>query len=151
MVPMSHSEEKNAKSELQERNLAVRSKIWLELDGKPFLGQGRVEALQAIERHGSVIEASRELNLSYRRVRGAIREMEQSIGQKLVITKRGGEEGGGASITPLARELLGCYADLQKGVRESIDINFQEIFSRFFTTDGQFLPFDLQSHYTDLT
>lgn len=132
-------------SNFQEKNLVVRSKIWLELKGKPFLGQGRVDLLLAIDRRGSVIEASRELNIPYRRVRGVIREMEDGIGQKMVITKRGGEEGGSAYITDLARELLHCFVSLQEGIRESVDGNFQRSFGRFFDTDGQLLPIGISS------
>ena len=38
--------------------LQVRSKIWLEVDGAPFLGDGRYRLLRAIERHGSINAAA---------------------------------------------------------------------------------------------
>ncbi|PLX82114.1 MAG: ModE family transcriptional regulator, partial [Desulfuromonas sp.] len=46
----------------------VRSKIWLKVDGKPFLGDGRYRILSAIHRYGSINAASRELGMSYRKV-----------------------------------------------------------------------------------
>ena len=49
-------------------NLRIRSKIWLEVDGKPFLGDGRHRLLWAVQRNGSINAAARELEMSYRKV-----------------------------------------------------------------------------------
>ena len=38
--------------------LQVRSHIWLEVDGAPFLGVGRYRLLRAVERHGSINAAA---------------------------------------------------------------------------------------------
>ena len=88
------------------RELAVRSKVWLELDGKPFFGEGRYSILKAIDRYGSITRAAEETGVSYRRIRGAIYSMERTIGMELVTRSRGGKEGGSAVITEAARELM---------------------------------------------
>lgn len=106
----------------------VRSKVWLEVDGKPFMGEGRAAVLQAIDHHGSILRAAQETEVSYRRIRGAIREMECALGHPLVCTRRGGKNGGGAVLTDLACELLNRFGMQQKGIKEAVDRRFIGIF-----------------------
>ena len=47
-------------SQTEPKTWGVRSKIWLEIEGKPIMGEGRKEILEAIEQHGSIMQASRE-------------------------------------------------------------------------------------------
>jgi len=113
---------------LAEQNLAVRSKVWLELNGKPFFGEGRFNILQSIDRYGSISRASEETGVSYRKIRGAIYLMEKTIGMKLVIRYRGGAVGGGAAITETARELMCLFEKQEKGIRESVDELYKKTF-----------------------
>jgi molybdate transport system regulatory protein len=112
----------------RQKKWKARSKVWLELDGKPFMGEGRLSVLQAIDRNGSILAASKETKISYRRIRGAIRDMENAIGHPIVITCRGGKEGGGAMITDLARDLISRFERQQEGIRETVDELCQHIF-----------------------
>ncbi|WDP92273.1 MAG: LysR family transcriptional regulator [Desulfobacter sp.] len=93
----------------------IRLKVWLEIDGHPVIGEGRLAMLAAIDEKGSIIDAARQLDISYRRIRGAISDMEASMGTCLVKTHRGGVQGGGAKLTPHARALVQKY---MKVVRE---------------------------------
>ncbi len=96
----------------------VRLKVWLEIDGHPVIGEGRLAMLTAIDENGSIIEAARTLGISYRKIRGAISDMERSVGNSLVKTHRGGGHGGGASLTPHARELVENYLKVFRKFRE---------------------------------
>jgi molybdate transport system regulatory protein len=115
--------------ELKEKNLTVRSKIWLELDGKPFMGEGRLAILQAIGQQGSMLEAAKVTQISYRRIRGAVQDMEKSLGRVLVIVSRGGKGGGGAVITDLAKNIMNLFTKQQAGIHETVDAVFQRIFN----------------------
>lgn len=111
--------------------LVVRSKVWLELDGTPFIGEGRLALLRAIDRFGSLMKASQETQISYRRVRGIIREMEVHIDRPLVITNRGGNNGGGAVLTTAARDLIKRFERQQSGIRDGVDNTFKRVFDGF--------------------
>lgn len=50
------------------RRWTLRSKAWLELDGSPFMGEGRLAMLEAIHRCGSMIRAADETGIPYRRI-----------------------------------------------------------------------------------
>lgn len=110
------------------KHWALKSKVWLEVEGVPIMGQGRMAMLQAIERHGSILQASRATGVSYRRMRGAIREMEEAVGKVLVQSFRGGEEGGGASLTPAAHDLMDRYKKVVNGFQEVMDVRFEHVF-----------------------
>lgn len=117
--------------DLENKRLKVRSKIWLELDGVPFMGEGRLTILRAIDRYGSMSRASQNTNIAYRRLRGIIREMEAHLGRALVIVNRGGREGGGATITDSARDLIHRFERFQVGIQESVNGVFEREFKEF--------------------
>ena len=111
-----------------EKRWGLKSKVWFELEGHPVIGQGRLAMLQAIDRYGSILHASQETGISYRKMRGAIRDMETAIGRSLVQARRGGEAGGGAELTRFAHDLL-CFfdkfsADLQKEADDRFKVLF---------------------------
>lgn len=56
----------------------MRSKVWLELNGQPFLGDGRYRLLTSVERTGSINSAAKELGLSYRKAWSQLQVMEKS-------------------------------------------------------------------------
>ena len=111
-----------------EGNCSVRSKLWLEVDGEPIMGRGRLEILQAIDRRGSILGAAGDTGISYRKIWGAIRDMERSIGYPLVIKSRGGNQGGGARLTESARDLMERFEQLKDGIEEAVDSKFQALF-----------------------
>ena len=109
----------------------IRSKLWLEIEGHPIIGEGRLAMLEAIHRQRSMLEASRETGISYRRMRGAIRDMERVIGCALVATYRGGTAGGRSELTPTALALLNAFKALTAGFRFEADVRFQKFFETF--------------------
>lgn len=106
----------------------LRSKVWLEIEGNPVMGEGRMAMLQAIDRHGSIINASRETGISYRRIRGAIRDMEKVTGRPLVNAYRGGGDGGGAELTAEAHALIDSFRKFADGLQQEADARFQRNF-----------------------
>ena len=106
----------------------MRSKVWLEAQGRPVLGPGRRELLQAIEEQGSISRAARLLNLTYRKAWGQIKAMEVQLGLPLVSKQTGGQGGGGAHLTGEARDLLSRYARLAHGLEEEVNEKFRRIF-----------------------
>ena len=106
----------------------VRSKVWLEAQGRPVLGPGRLELLQHIDEEGSISRAARLLKITYRKAWGQIKAMEEQLDLDLVEKQTGGAGGGGARLTPEARELLSKYFRLAQGIEEEVDRRFREIF-----------------------
>jgi molybdate transport system regulatory protein len=108
--------------------MQIRSKLWIEVGGKPVFGRGRRFLLEAIDRYGSINRAAKEIHISYRKAWGYIKAMEERLGMKLIERQTGGKNGGGAVLTPEARSFLGRYEALEKGIKELVDERFHEVF-----------------------
>jgi molybdate transport system regulatory protein len=108
--------------------MEIKSKLWIESEGKPVFGRGRGFLLEAIDKHGSINQAAKEINISYRKAWGYIKAMEERLGFKLIERQTGGENGGGAILTEGAREFLKKYEMLERGIQELVDERFNEIF-----------------------
>ncbi|MDA8082712.1 MAG: winged helix-turn-helix domain-containing protein [Nitrospiraceae bacterium] len=108
--------------------MEIKSKLWIESEGKPVFGRGRRFLLEAIDRHGSINQAAKEINISYRKAWGYIKAMEERLGFKLVERQTGGKNGGGATLTREAEKFLKKYEALEMGIRELVDERFRKIF-----------------------
>ncbi len=107
----------------------IKSKFWIEENGKPVFGSGRKILLETIDRCGSINRAAHELNMSYRKAWGAVRAMEERLGVKLVERRTGGRDGGGAVLTRDARTFIMQFEDLEKGLQQFVDARFKKIFT----------------------
>jgi len=108
--------------------LNIKSKIWIEAGGEPVFGRGRRFLLEAIDTHGSINQAAKEVDISFRKAWGHIKAMEERLGVKLVERQAGGRNGGGAALTDDARAFLKKYEALEKDIQEIVDKRFSMIF-----------------------
>ena len=108
--------------------MEIKSKIWIESEGKPVFGRGRRFLLKAIDKYGSINQAAKEINISYRKAWGYIKAMEERLGFKLIERQTGGKNGGGATLTVEAKKFLTKYEELEMGIREIVDVKFGRIF-----------------------
>ena len=109
-------------------DMQIRSKLWLEIEGEPVFGRGRRFLLEAIDAYGSINQASKSINISYRKAWSYIKLMEERLGIKLVERRAGGRNGGGASLTREAREFLENFKALEQGIKDIVDERFGNIF-----------------------
>jgi len=106
------------------RRLEPRTKVWLQQDGEPVFGDGKLVWLEAIEAGGSLKAAAAELGMSYRGLWGRLREMERRLGYRLVRRRAGGAGGGGAELTAEARDLMRRYRRFRQGINRHVDRRF---------------------------
>jgi molybdate transport system regulatory protein len=111
-----------------ETSLRVKSKVWIEIGGRPFFGEGRRDLLACIDREGSISRAAKLVGISYKKAWSYIKSMEERWGKQLVRKQVGGKGGGGALLTDEGRGLIARYDRLLAGTQESIDQNFRSIF-----------------------
>ena len=111
-------------------SVKIKSKFWIEVDGKPVFGSGKRCLLEAIEKNGSINQAAKEINISYRRAWSYLNTMEERLGMKLIERQTGGKNGGGAALTENARTLLKQYKNLESGLQKIVDGKFRKIFHK---------------------
>lgn len=106
----------------------VHAKVWLERDGATVFGGGRTALLRRIQDTGSINKAAAELQMSYRRALGRIRQMEEGLGYALVERRTGGRDGGGSKLTPAARELLDRFEAVEAELDAYVAKRFASVF-----------------------
>ena len=94
--------------------MEVKGNLWIEGPGGLMLGKGRAALLQKIAATGSIAEAARLMQLSYRRAWAMVKAMNEAVEQPLVIKTVGGKKGGGAQLTPAGRELVKSFQQVQQ-------------------------------------
>ena len=108
--------------------IKIKSKFWIEVDGKPVFGSGKRCLLEAIEKYGSINQAAKEIRISYRTAWSHLNAMEQRLGIKLIDRQTGGKNGGGTVLTEQARTLLRQYKNLENGMHKIVDARFRKLF-----------------------
>lgn len=77
----------------------LKGRIWIEGRDGTFLGFGRVALLEKIKEYGSISEAAKSMNMSYRHAWELIDSINRQAKSPLVETSTGGKGGGGARLT----------------------------------------------------
>ncbi len=105
-----------------------RSNLWIEKDGEVVLSKWRVDLLRAIDATGSISAAAEKMEVSYHRAWEKIHEMETRLGVALVETQTGGTHGGGARLTPVARDYISRFERFSQGIDQVVAQHFTEAF-----------------------
>ena len=68
----------------------VKTKLWLVNDkDEPIMGGGKVSLLEAIKEEGSLNKACKKVDISYKHAWLLLREIEESVGEPVIIKRRG--------------------------------------------------------------
>ncbi|MBZ0156420.1 MAG: LysR family transcriptional regulator [Alphaproteobacteria bacterium] len=112
-----------SRSDSPSQEYRLRGRIWIEGKEGTFLGFGRIVLLERIQQYGSITEAAKTMNMSYRHAWELVDSMNRQAKEPLVETAAGGRGGGGTRLT-------------EAGVRaiESFR-SFHERFNRFLTEE----------------
>ncbi len=106
---------------LTHNNHKLLCKVWLEYKGKPLLGKGGAQILEAIKEVKSISKAAKKVGMSYRYVWNYLARIEKNLQESVVRTYKGGRNGGGgAHLTKLGENLLKEYKRVEDYVGEII-------------------------------
>lgn len=104
-----------------ESGIVVRSKVWLEKDGKLLMGWGRATLLERIDQLGSISAAARSMKLAYRNAWLWVEAMNRLGPAPLVVKSTGGARGGYARLTEAGRRIVREYKEKRASVREILN------------------------------
>ncbi len=106
----------------------AKAKLWLVNDrDEPIMGEGRADLLKAIRDEGSLNKASKKVKISYKHAWMLLNDIEKSLGEPLIIKKRGGKEQG-TFLTEKAIRLLEEYNNYQDILSQTVyDKTFWEV------------------------
>ena len=108
--------------------MKIKAKFWIEKDGEVVLGSGKTSLLLAVDRLGSIQRAAEEFGMSYRHAWGVIRKIEHRVGFKIIKTKLGGKDGGGAQLTLEGKTFIEKTDSLLKDLQAIVQKRFRQKF-----------------------
>ena len=77
------------------------------------LGPGKIRLLEAVKNFGSISQAGRSLEMSYRRAWLLIDDMNRCFREPVVAAQPGGAQGGGAALTPFGEQVIERYRAIE--------------------------------------
>lgn len=100
---------------------SIRLKCWIELENEKFFGPGPAQLLELIDEEGSIAKAAKRMKMSYKKAWDIIDDLNHRGQKPYVISRKGGEKGGGAKITENARTLVLQYRKLMSKLNSVVD------------------------------
>lgn len=97
-----------------EEQISFRVNVRIFQGEHPFLGKGRIQLLERIEEFGSIAQAAKSMDMSYRKAWGLIKEMNEIASTPLVEKQPGGKAGGGALVTESGKATIAKYQKLMQ-------------------------------------
>jgi molybdate transport system regulatory protein len=91
----------------------VRLTMRVDFGAGRALGPGKIRLLEAIGKTGSISQAGRTLDMSYRRAWLLVHDLNLCFREPVVTTQPGGAQGGGAALTPFGRDLIEKYRSIE--------------------------------------
>ena len=92
----------------------IRARFWVTGQNDSYLGIGRIQLLENIEKHGSINGAAKAMGMSYKKAWKLIEELNQMSETPLVIKSQGGKAGGGTCLTDQGRTMVKKFRQVEK-------------------------------------
>ena len=114
----------------------VKIKIYFtDNDGSQFMGIGVYWLLVGIKEHGSIRRAAEDMHLSYVKALGMLNTLEQTLNEKILNRKRGGDSREGTTLTSQGDKLVSLYGIYQKKVKSFAEMEFENFRKEFDLVD----------------
>jgi len=105
-------------------------RVWVTFGEDLKFGEGRARLLEAIEERGSLKQAAKAFEMSYRNAWGYLRELEQAAGFKFVERVAGGGPESGMRLTDAGKGFLRRYRTFRGALEKSMKRHFDRIFKQ---------------------
>lgn len=108
-------------------NCRIKSRIWIELEGKEFLGEGKVQLLKCIDETGSLSKAAKSLNISYKKAWHLIDSVNKTAKKPVTVRSVGGKGGGGTELTAYGKSLITAFDKMNRRCWDFLDLELEKI------------------------
>jgi len=96
-------------------------RCWIDVGDKKFFGPGRAELLELIGEEGSISKAAKKMGMSYKKAWDMVDAMNNISQKPLVLSHKGGENGGGAELTENGKKIIAKYYALLKKLNSIVE------------------------------
>lgn len=99
----------------------IKSRVWIEVNNKMFLGEGRIQLLKTIQETKSLSKSAKKMGMSYKKAWKLLNSINKNAEKPVVISVSGGTNGGGTVVTAYGEELISKYDTLNKKCWQFLD------------------------------
>jgi molybdate transport system regulatory protein len=92
----------------------------VDFDREGRIGHGKIDLLEMVHACGSISAAARTMNMSYRHAWLLLDEVKHICGRDVISGHKGGDQGGGAELTPFGIALVKRYRKIEQSVKEAV-------------------------------
>ncbi len=103
----------------------ISARVRIYFDAERAIGPGRIELLEGVHNTGSLVQAARGMNMSYRRAWQLLQSLNRSLLNPVCVSVKGGRGGGGAQLTPAGKALIRAYRSFESRVRRESRLRFR--------------------------
>lgn len=93
----------------------------MNINGVKCFGPGPLTLLELIEETGSISQAAKKMNMSYKKAWEIVNRLNEVTGHPFVLSNSGGEHGGGSYISEKAKETMVYYKQLQERLTDFLE------------------------------
>lgn len=98
-------------------------------DHQRCFGPGVATLLERVRERHSLRSAAASMEMAYSKAWRIIRTSEECLGCKLLSSTIGGQNGGGATLTPEAQQLLTAYRNYEEDITAYANRRFEQAFA----------------------
>ena len=103
-------------------NIRINYKLWMSSEtGDAIIDDDKWQLLIAIQKYGSLKAASDHMDMSYRKVWGDLKKIEEILGFTVIEKHRGGKDGGVTYITEDGNNLIEKYIEFRAEFQDAVD------------------------------
>ncbi|HBH48213.1 MAG TPA: hypothetical protein DDX98_06210 [Bacteroidales bacterium] len=106
--------------------IKIENRIWIEKNGFPFIGNGRVTLLEYIHETGSMTKAAKKIGMSYKKAWELVKSMNAQASEPLVIKEAGGKNGGGTQLTQEGLRVITEFRKLEEKSKSFLVEEFEK-------------------------
>ena len=106
--------------------ITLRGTVWMTVGGENFGGHGRMALLVKIAECGSITQAAKAMNMSYKTAWDAVDIMNNLAGEPLVERFTGGKGGGGTRLTERGVRLVNNFRVIEHEHKRFIEVLGQQ-------------------------
>ena len=110
--------------------MSLKVRVRIDFDDLRSVGPGKIALLERMRDCGSLSQAARELDMSYRRAWQLLDSLNTTFNEPVIVTSVGGKGGGGSEITKLGVALVETYRGLEKEITALAQQRFRPLRTR---------------------
>jgi molybdate transport system regulatory protein len=110
--------------------MSLKVRVRIDFDDLRSVGPGKIALLERMRDCGSLSQAARELDMSYRRAWQLLDSLNTTFNEPVIVTSVGGKGGGGSEITKLGVALVETYRGLEKEITALAQQRFRPLRNR---------------------